>query len=179
MTARVAAVFLVLGSSYAGSEDAPAAAGIAAESLNVARRALDLRVMGMNAMKNADAARGLKHEQLVDALNKGDADLIDNAREGHEKATANLEDVIKQVKKIVEFSMDAESLARQAELICKKAPESALKQCKPLLDGAEKALAKADKIASKLRERWLEVNLSVQPSVPTTTTTMFDSAAGT
>lgn len=148
------------------------------ETSAIARKANDYRVLGMNALKNADAARGETHKKLLEALLSGDADKIDAARDDLCNATDELEDVIKDVKRIIECSVKVEMLAEKAEALCKTAAASrggeetkSVKEVKSYLSAAGKDLARAEKIARELRRDWLEPFFASTSTTSSTTTT--------
>jgi hypothetical protein len=149
----------------AAGVEQPAAGGEVVKSLQkqasaCMQKAMDCRVMGLNALKNADASRAQAHEALVSAMTSGDEGSIDKAKEGLDEAAEAVEDVIEDVEKVIAYSVKAELAARRAEDLSKAAPADQgandEDEIRKLLDSSGKHLAKADCIAMKLRKAWLE-----------------------
>jgi hypothetical protein len=149
------------------------------------RKAMDYRILSLNALKNADAVRGKAHETLVTAMKSGDSQDIDTARDRLDDAAEDLEDAIEAVEKVVKRTVKADISAKNAESICKdaaaskdKEPTIDVKKVKSLIASASKSLAKAESISKKLRKDWLEPVFATTSTTSTTSTTLPGAAAG-
>jgi hypothetical protein len=96
------------------------------------RKAMDYRILSLNALKNADAVRGKAHASLVTAMKSGDSQDIDTARDRLDDAAEDLEDVIDDVEKVVARTVKADISAKNAESMCKDA--AARKDKEPTID---------------------------------------------
>lgn len=159
---------------------------LARQSSACRRKAMDHRILSLNALKNADAVRGKAHEALVAAMTAGDSKGIDAAREKLDDAAGALEDVIEDVETVVTRTVKADMLARDAESMCKAAmagkddaPALDAKKVKSLLASASECLAKAENISKQLRKDWLDPVLATTAvTTSTTSTTKASAAAG-
>ena len=164
---------------YADGREKPAAEdavkALQRQASECMQKAMDYRVMGLNALKNADALRGEAHEAFVSALTNGEADGIEKAKDSLDEASEALVDVIEDVERVIACSVKAETAARRAEDLCKAAPADRgagdEDEIRTMLDSSAKHLAKADSIARKLRKDWLEPYFASTTTTSTTTST--------
>ncbi len=166
---------------FAAAEETEApdpARALAREASACRRRAMDYRVLSLNALKNADAEREEAHKALVSAMTSGKSENIRKARDELNNAAEELEDVIGQVQKAVECSMKAEMSAKKAEEMCKAPRGDAgsgqkpdLDEIEDLLESSSKHLAKAEEISKKLRRDWLVPFFASTTTTSSTTST--------
>ncbi len=147
------------------------------ESSACMRKANDYRVLGLNALKNADAVRSKSHKKLLEEMQSGNADNIETAKDELTNAADDLEDVIEDVERIIAYSVKAEMSSKKAEALCKITgtkggiDEKYIKNVKACLAAAGKDLAKSEKIAQQLRRDWLEPFFASTSTTSSTTTT--------
>lgn len=156
----------------------PASQALTREASSARRKAMDYRVLSLNALKNADAEREEAHKALVAAMTSGKSENMRKAREELDNAADDLKDVIEQVEKAIEYSMKAEMAARKAEEMCKprdgeEPADNSLDvdAIKGLLSSSSKQLAKAEEISKKLRRDWLEPFFASTTTTSSTTST--------
>jgi len=175
---EIISILLVCCSAVAEESKAPAedsaVKSLVKESSALRRKAMDQRVMSLNALKNADAARGEAHAALVEAMTEGKSESISKARDDLNDAADELEAAIEDANRVIEYALKAEMSARQAEEMCSGSGEKNdidLNKVKSLLESSGKQVSKAEEIAAKLRKVWLEPFLASTTTTSSTTST--------
>lgn len=161
------------------------AAKLIMEAAGCRQNALDLRVLGLNALKNAEAARNKAYAALLVALGGSDAREIDKAREHLDEACGHFEDAVDEVDDLMKFVLGAEMSLGKAEVALRETANDndsslsgdVLDETEKQLKSARRSLGKAGSLADELKIDWLEPFFITTTTTTTSTTTTTVPAA--
>lgn len=156
------------------------------EIVDCRQKAVDLRVLGLNALKNSDAARSKAHDELVEAMGGSDSSEIDKARDLLDESCRKFEDALENVGELIGCILKAEMSLKKADAAAKNnsadsgsTEEIDLSEVKKQVKSAYKYLEKAEDRSFDLKRAWLEPYFISTSTTTTSTTTTTASEAAT